>query len=577
MAGRHSASGGTGDSPQPARRARPAREARSARPRRRVLTGVVVALLVAGTASYFAFKPGDDATTAGQAAATKTPCTGNLNVPVVVSAELLPAVQALANKWTASKPSVDGACAQAAVTVQDPSSVVSELASAAAPTVWLPDSTTWSSKLTAVRPSLVTQVGSAGTSPLVVAAAAGSSAALGSEAAAGWKGVLSGSVPISIADPRTSGAGALITTTAASQAGTEPGAQAQVVGLFMRMQTAPLTSPTDGFASFKANPSTARSFVTSEQQVYAANQQAGTVLAKAIYPAGPAVLLDYPILTVASTNPSPSGAAGAAAFAKTLTSAAARLQFAQLGLRDEQAAPLAGAATLLGVESPVVEAAPAPPEQLQALSGRLWQAALKPSHMLSVIDVSGSMNDPAVPGGSSKIVIASKATQVATSVVPPSWTVGLWVFSTKAPPANPWTELVPLGIVGRNRPQLLAADRALPQQTGGNTALYATVLAAFADSSRHYDPKAVNVVALLTDGSNVDPNSSITLADVLATLKTQYNPAKPVRIVTIGFGHDADTAALKKISDATGGQSYQVNDPSQIGGVLLDAIVANNT
>ncbi|SDI86601.1 von Willebrand factor type A domain-containing protein [Frankineae bacterium MT45] len=535
-----------------------------------------MALLVLATAGYFAIGH-DDGATAASRAPVKKPCTGTLSVPVVVTAELLPAVQALANKWTASKPSIHGACAQAAVTVQDPSSAIRDLSSVAAPTVWLPDSTTWSSKLAALRPSLVKQVGSVGTSPLVVAAPASSSAAITAEAQAGWKGVLAGSVPISISDPDTSGTGALITTTAATQAGAVPGSQAQVVGLFMRMQNAPLTSPTDGFASLKAHPSSAAAFVTSEQQVFFANQQAGEVLAKPIYPAGLATLLDYPIVTVGSSNASAIGTAGAAAFAKTLSYTGAQARFAALGLRNTKGDPLQGQASILGEASPALDPAPAPSTDLQGLAGRLWQAALKPSHMLSVIDVSGSMNDPAVPGGSSKILIASQATQEATNVVPPSWTVGLWVFSTKAPPANPWTELVPLGVVGQNRQQLLAADRSLPQQTGGNTALYATVLAAFADSSQHYDPKAVNVVALLTDGSNVDPNSSTTLADVLATLKQQYNPAKPVRIVTIGFGHDADTAALKQISDATGGQSYQVNDPSQIGGVLLDAIVANNT
>ena len=52
--------------------------------------------------------------------------------------------------------------------------------------------------------------------------------------------------------------------------------------------------------------------------------------------------------------------------------------------------------------------------------------------------------------------------------------------------------------------------------------------------------------------------------------------AKPVRIVTIGFGADADASALKQISDVTHGQRYIVKDPKDIHGVVLDSVIANN-
>ena len=83
------------------------------------------------------------------------------------------------------------------------------------------------------------------------------------------------------------------------------------------------------------------------------------------------------------------------------------------------------------------------------------------------------------------------------------------------------------------------------------------------------------MVALLTDGQNVDPGD-LDLPTLLSQLKAEYQPGKPVHIVTIGFGNDADANALKQISDATHGQSYLVKDPKDILGVILDSIIANN-
>jgi hypothetical protein len=46
-----------------------------------------------------------------------------------------------------------------------------------------------------------------------------------------------------------------------------------------------------------------------------------------------------------------------------------------------------------------------------------------------------------------------------------------------------------------------------------------------------------------------------------------------VQILTMGIGNQADTSALRQISDATGGLSYTVQNPADIKGVFLDAIL----
>jgi Ca-activated chloride channel family protein len=116
----------------------------------------------------------------------------------------------------------------------------------------------------------------------------------------------------------------------------------------------------------------------------------------------------------------------------------------------------------------------------------------------------------------------------------------------------------------------------LPRRVGGNTALYTTALAAFTDVSAHYDPAAVNVVVLLTDGANVNPGAHLSRKQLLATLGTRYNPRKPVHIVTIAFGRDADVSTLRRIAAVTHGQSYRVSSAAQIQQVIVESIIANN-
>jgi Ca-activated chloride channel homolog len=47
-----------------------------------------------------------------------------------------------------------------------------------------------------------------------------------------------------------------------------------------------------------------------------------------------------------------------------------------------------------------------------------------------------------------------------------------------------------------------------------------------------------------------------------------------VRVVTIAFGANADVAALRQISQATGGKAYVSRDPRDIERVFTDVITS---
>jgi hypothetical protein len=565
MAGRHAASRAATDSLTQGRRRRTGR----------IVATLVGVLLLAGGVTVGVLAAGGHSHHKADAAPS---CTGEVSVPVIAAPTVEVAVGAVAGQWNASHPSVQGHCVRAVVTELDSAGATKSLSSDATPTLWIPDSRLWAGKLTAASPALAAAVkvdGSIGTSPLVVAAPPGKAGAIGAAAKAGWAGVLSGSAQVTVTDPTTTSAGALVMIGLSAQNATAPGAAAKLVGLFIRLQAAMLPDSATGLTALQAKPASAPAFVASEQDVFLGNRGKTAPVAVAVYPSGPTPMLDFPMVRVVPTESDPTVAAGMALFESQLTTQAARSRLAAVGLRDPSGTPLSAASTAAGISSQQVTAAPAtitPAQQAAAL--HLWSAAAQPSQLLAAIDVSGSMGDNS-GNGKSKIGVVTAAAETAMTLVPDDWTMGLWTFSQHPAPATDWTELVPLGPVKTQRGTLTGATASLPSRVGGNTGLYDTAIAAFEDVSAHYDPASVNVVALLTDGADLD-SDSMGLPTLLTRLKAEYNPGKPVHIVTIGFGADADASALKQISDATHGQSYIVKDPNEILGVLLDSIIANH-
>ncbi|HMG28580.1 MAG TPA: hypothetical protein VK585_00480 [Jiangellaceae bacterium] len=65
----------------------------------------------------------------------------------------------------------------------------------------------------------------------------------------------------------------------------------------------------------------------------------------------------------------------------------------------------------------------------------------------------------------------------------------------------------------------------------------------------------------------------IDLVNLLTTLRTEVDPARPIPVITIGMGPEADLDALTQISEASGANAYRAEDPADIEQVFLDAMV----
>jgi Ca-activated chloride channel homolog len=269
----------------------------------------------------------------------------------------------------------------------------------------------------------------------------------------------------------------------------------------------------------------------------------------------------------------------AAGFLDYLRSEPIQTRFQEAGFRSSEGRPgpqLSQANGLLPDQPTRVLAPPAPKVVAAALES--WNSARKRSNVLAVYDVSGSMKEE-VPGtgGRTKMDIVKAAAGQALGLFAPETNLGTWVFSSNLAGSRDWAESVPIGPTnarlpnGKIRREVLAEALAGLQATDGDTGLYDTTLAAFRAVKRSYAPGRINIVVLLTDGINDDPTGGISRAELLRRLKAEQGD-KPVQVITVAYGANADAASLKLISEATGGLAYVSRDPRDILRVFTDAI-----
>ncbi len=76
----------------------------------------------------------------------------------------------------------------------------------------------------------------------------------------------------------------------------------------------------------------------------------------------------------------------------------------------------------------------------------------------------------------------------------------------------------------------------------------------------------------MTDGTNEDDDAGITEEALLSTLTSEADPTRPIKVIGVALGPDADLSALERIAEATGGAAYSAVDPTDLQAVLFDAL-----
>lgn len=243
------------------------------------------------------------------------------------------------------------------------------------------------------------------------------------------------------------------------------------------------------------------------------------------------------------------------------------------------------------VGDPIVAANGVDPDQpstlLEVPSGQVmvdlldaWATQRKGARVLMVLDVSGSMGEPADasdPNGPTKLDLAKQAVIEGLDDFKPDDQVGLRIFTTTDDGTPTVTDLSPVAPIGAQREALVRQVDSLIPLAG--TPLYEVTQKSYDEMLEGYDPALINAVIVLTDGQNDDGEPSddarqfeALLADV--TSNSNGETAKPVRIFTVAYGSGADPSELRRIAEASNATAYQAGDATTINKVFA-AVVSN--
>ena len=208
---------------------------------------------------------------------------------------------------------------------------------------------------------------------------------------------------------------------------------------------------------------------------------------------------------------------------------------------------------------------------------RRWDAQRKSARVLLVLDVSGSMGDPAGAGDATKLELAVQAASDSLEQFQDRDEVGLRIFSTEIDGPGSSTDaldLVDIAPIGGQRDELRSRLAGLTPVLG--TPLYDVTAAAYEQMTAQYEGERINAIVLLTDGRNDDPDGELDLSGLLDVLGagSEGRQTQPVRIFPIAYGADADLATLERIAEATDAAVYDASDPTSISKVF-DAVISN--
>lgn len=583
--------------------------------------GLAVVPLAAGAVAggWFVLQPGPGA----------PGCTGSVTLTVAVSPSLTEPLRAAAAS-NGGRPDDLGYCASVQVKTVESGKAAAYLRggwidpqAGAVPDVWIPDSADWLTltRTTEAANRLVVDAGTLiATSPVVIAMPRPQAEAAGwPQQQLSWSDLREhldadgywasrgqpawGDFTLGIPDPRTSTSGlSALASVAARTLGLAPGrltekaltddlaGEGAVPGLERATDLVTGSEPELLGALRRADGSDSQitglsAIPLSESLVYQYNRGVGLGTGLPAGP-GPELVASYPpdglildevrYVRLSSASADPAKERAADDLLALLRSGPGRALLADSGFRaPDGSADRFGPATGLVARAPVVGKAFTPQPVLTALQGTFVSVHQR-GNILIALDSSGSMNDP-VPGsgGRSRLAVAVDAARNVLPLFADGSHLGLWRFSAFLDGDQDWEELVPLGPLDEPvgavpRPRALS-DAMSGIEPDGDTGLYDAVLAAFRHLNQHYKDGWPNQVVLLTDGRNSDPGS-MSLDELIRTLRREYSAQRPVQVITVGYGEDADLGALARISAATGAESHPAQDPNTIFTVFVGAL-----
>ena len=303
----------------------------------------------------------------------------------------------------------------------------------------------------------------------------------------------------------------------------------------------------------------------------------------AIYPKEGTLYSDSPLYALDADWVSSTERAGAEAFIEFVQTPAAQRKVLDYGFRPANpdvalAAPITKANGVDPGQPAELLQVPSPPVMIGLLDA--WREQRKGARVLLVLDVSGSMAepaDPADPNGDTKLDLAKRAAIEALDEFTSTDEVGLRIFTNGLGPNQDqdYLDVLPVQPMSTNRERLRNTIR--DQLPLNGTPLYSVTEDSFSSMVESYDARLINAVVLLTDGVNDDGDTSDDrdqLGQLLTTLasETGGENATPVRVFTIAYGKQADQDTLTQIAQASNAASYDASNPATITKVFVNVL-----
>ncbi len=511
-----------------------------------VVAAVVAAILIGtsggGTTPTAAPRPSGQPT--ASPAVTPTPsCPQRRTLRVVAASGIAPVVRSVAA----------GTCVDVSVTVDDTVQAAAALKRDA--DVWIPDSR---ARAVLASTAQAATAPSVAVSPIVIAADDSlDPARLPATRALSWSAVLQPAtlapLKLEVQDPKSSSTSLVLAAAlgplAESAGGDRYSALAQTA-----VASAALTSgaPTAGIGAAALRIEEARLAT-----------RPGT---KILDMAGGYPQLDYP--WVASTGASSSTQAAAKTVLDVLRSDTGDAARARQGLLNP------GAAAVEPGSYPGARTGPLAPvpglDEIPTLYA-VADAGAQHGNLLAVLDVSGSMAEPAGTGAGTKLQAVQDSAKLAMQLLAGDSRVGLWEFGSLLAPPDDHRELLPISALSTSRNALIdALDAAQVRPTSG-TSLYRTVLDGYVSLQARWQPGYVNSLLVFTDGKDEDDPAGIPLATLQRELERRADPARPIQVIMLGYGQ-ADIPAMTAIAKTVDGVVYPIDSPTQLVGAFIDAI-----
>jgi Ca-activated chloride channel family protein len=299
----------------------------------------------------------------------------------------------------------------------------------------------------------------------------------------------------------------------------------------------------------------------------------------AVYPEGGSMWSDNPVTVLGANWVTAEQRTAGEAFAAFLQTEAAQRILPEYGFRPlDESVPLGDLFTANYGVDPAQPAVTLPKPEVDVISTAIdqWTQVRKPSSVLELIDISGSMDDP-IGDGRSRLDGAIQGAQTTLDHFRSTDEVGVWAFTTgiSSDAGDGIQVLRDVTALGSDGEKLDSSLEDLHYAQRNGTPLYDAILTAYEAMSERAEPGRINAIVVLSDGEDTDSATSLDslIAKIGKSTKEGGSDA-PVRIFPIAYGEGADTSALQRIADATGGQLFDASNAERID--LVFASVINN-